>query len=182
MAAAAMAALACAPAGAKEWSKDKAWTVTEFNQGACLMRTVRPSGAVLQVIEAVDRHGGFSVSGLPNIADKPMRLRYGFTDQNYMTVLAWRARTYLTEKHDSIDTLLWSVSGQPAKLLGKPALESEMPRNFVDLLGAFKTVMLTTEEGPGTEGFFDLTGSPAAISALRQCTAAQKAKLPKEAQ
>ena len=180
IAAAALAAMVAAPAHAKEWSKDKTWTVTEFTPGTCLMRQI-DGNAVFQVIEAVDRHGGFSVAGLPGITDKPAPLRYGFTDENYITTLAKRAGTYITEVHTSIDTLLWTVGGQPATLMGKPALESEMPRNFLDLVGSHQSLMLTTKDNLMTEGFFDMSGAPAAIAALRQCTASQAAKLPKAA-
>jgi hypothetical protein len=179
--AAAAAALASTPVSAKEWSKNKAWTVTEFNDGACLMRPTKASGAVFQVIEAIDRHGSLAVSGLPEAEGDAIAISYGFTDQPYMGLLAARAATYLTGDHTSIDTMLWRLPAHSATLQGKPALEMEMPRNFLDLFASYAHVMLSTEDKPQIEGFFDTEGGEQAVAALRLCTAALSSKLAKGA-
>jgi hypothetical protein len=182
LAIAAAAAVTCSiPASAKEWSKDKAWTVTEFNEGACLMRPNTPSGAVFQVIEAVDRRGSLAVSGLPQPEDAEGVLSYGFTDKHYMAVLAARLSTYLTGDHTSIDTMLWKLPARPATLEGKPAFEVEMPRNFLDMFEFYPRMMLSTEDKPQIEGFFDTAGGEQAVAALRKCTAALSEKLAKKA-
>ena len=181
MGAAMLALTAAAPAGAREWSKDKAWTVTEFNQDACLMRRAAGTEAMLQVIETPDHHGSVSVSGLPGMTAAPGPLRYGFTDANYTTMLANRAKAYITESHDSIDSLLWTLGAQPVTLQGRPALEAEISRNFIDLMGSYEHLILAIDDKPTTEGFLDMSGAPAAIAALRRCTAALAAKQPKGA-
>jgi hypothetical protein len=166
---------------AKEWSKDKAWTVTEYNEGACLMRPTNASGAVFQVIESVDRRGSLAVSGWPAAEGGEGLLSYGFTDKNNMTVLAARAATYLTGDHTSIDTILWRLPAVPVTLLGKPALEMEMPRNFLDMFEFYPRVMLSSEDKPQIEGYFDTAGGKQAVAALRKCTAALSDKIAKGA-
>ena len=169
------------PASAKEWSKDKAWTVTEYNEGACLMRPTNANGAIFQIIEAVDRHGSLAVSGLPKPEGADGALSYGFTDKAYMTVLAARVGTYLTGDHTSIDTILWRLPSGSATLQGKPALEMEIPRNFLDMFAFYPRMMLSTEDKPQVEGYFDTTGGEQAVEALRACTATLSEKLAKEA-
>ena len=178
---AAVAALAAVPTTAKEWSKDKTWTVTEYNEGACLMRPKDMTNKGFQIIEAVDHNGSFAVTGLPGISNEPGSLAYGFTSETYMIVLARRAQSYITGDHNTIDTLLWQLPAQPASLLGKPAYETQMPRNFLDLYAEMGTLMLSTENNPMVEGFYSNPGAPAAIAALRECNKALAAKLAKGA-
>jgi hypothetical protein len=177
---AAIAALAAVPTTAKEWSKDKTWTVTEFNEGACLMRPKdMTSNKGFQIIEAVDHNGSLAVTGLPGTSNEPATLSYSFTSETYMTVLVRRAQTYITHEHNSIDTLLWKVPAQPASLYGKPAYEMQIPRNFLDLYAELGTLMLSTEDKPMIEGFYPYTGAADAIAALRECNKALSAKLAK---
>ena len=176
---AAVAALAAVPATAKEWSKDKMWTVTEYSEGACLMRPKDMANGGFQIIEAVDHNGSIAVSGLPGISGEAGTIAYGFTNQPYMSVLVMRTKHYLTEDHESIDTMLWKLPAEPVTLLGQPALEMQMPRNLLDIYAELGTLMLSTEEKPQIEGFFSKAGASSAIAALRECNKALAAKLAK---
>ena len=177
---AAVAALA-APASAKEWSKDKSWTVTEFDQNACLMRPAEIGKYPFQIVEAADHSGTVSVSGLEENADEPGVLYYGFTNRPFIGLLADRIATQMTDQHEKIDTMLWSLPADPATLMGKPALEMMRPRNFLDIYAQMgSAVMFSTEDNPKPGGYFPIPGAAGAVAALRQCIASRADQTGKE--